>query len=177
MVSRTEAEGRAGATGPDFVDEAGRGEPGCGTRGRRRRRGAGERRRQDAEAWKGGLSALRVRGPEPGTACGRVRRTYALGTPARSLSALAVPARRPHYARRRNRRPSRIRPPRQETRGFTPPPRCRVAFVPLPRGHRPRDPIPRPLPAPAPPLRRLGPDSDFLAKNTLVYAPDTAKTA
>ena len=40
-----------------------------------------------------------------------------------------------------------------------------------------QDPIPHPLPAPAPPLRRLNPNSDFLAKNTLVYAPDVAKTA
>ena len=43
MASRTGAEGRAGATGPDFANEARQSEPDCGTRGRRRRRGAGGR--------------------------------------------------------------------------------------------------------------------------------------
>ena len=190
MVSRTEAEGRAGATGPDFADEARQGEPDCGTRGRRRRRGAGERRRQDAEAWKGGLSALRVRGAW----ARRGMRPSSSHLRAWHPRAIVVRTRRPRtFAASRARRsrtmaalrtppgpgppaPEPPPPPTGDPR-VRPPPRCRVAFVPLPRGHRPRDPIPRPLPAPAPPLRRLGPDSDFLAKNTLVYAHFTAKTA
>lgn len=217
MASRTGAEGRAGATGPDFANEARQSEPDCGTRGRRRRRGAGgralKRGKEDSQrcefggAWarhsmRPSSSRLRAWHP-PRDRCphsppphvrslsrspfphgGRITHAAVTVAPRAFAPPTGDPRVRPPDRRPAgsppalDRRPagSPPRPPTGDPR-VHPPPRCRVAFVPLPRGHRPRDPSPRPLPAPAPPLRRLGPDSDFLAKNTLVYAPDTTKTA